>query len=217
MISQLILPFESRSALGRADFLSAPGNADALAYIDSYPRWTVPAAALHGPAAAGKTHLAHVWAAMAGAAIVEAAALDNDWAADWHGPAVVENIDHAPGSGHETALFTLLERGTPLLLTGQSAPPAWKASLPDLASRFRALLGFGLWAPDDALLAALAAKLFADHQLPVPEAVIEHMVRSLERSPGAIRDFVARADERALAEKRPVNLALIRELLAEAS
>ena len=64
---------------------------------------------------------------------------------------------------------------------------------------------------------ALAAKLFADRQLVVPDAVIAHMIRSLERSPGAIRDFVARADLRALAEKRPVNLQLIRALMAESA
>ena len=40
------------------------------------------------------------------------------------------------------ALFALLERGQPLLLTGREAPAAWPARLPDLASRFRALLAF---------------------------------------------------------------------------
>jgi chromosomal replication initiation ATPase DnaA len=89
--------------------------------------------------------------------------------------------------------------------------------MPDLSSRYRALLAFPLWAPDDALLAGLAAKLFADRQLQVPDAVVAHMIRSLERSPGAIRDFVARADQRALSEKRPVNLGLIKELLADSA
>jgi hypothetical protein len=42
------------------------------------------------------------------------------------------------------------------------------------------------------------------------------MVTSLERAPGAIREFVAMADARALAEKRPVNTGLIRQLLGEA-
>ena len=59
----------------------------------------------------------------------------------------------------------------------------------------------------------LAVKLFADRQLAVPEAVVAHMIRSLERSPGAIRDFVARADAAALETKRPVNLSLIKDLL----
>jgi hypothetical protein len=39
------------------------------------------------------------------------------------------------------------------------------------------------------------------------------MIHSLERSPAAIRDFVARADAVSLAEKRPITAALIQDLL----
>ena len=112
-------------------------------------------------------------------------------------------------------LVWILRRGAPLLLTAQLPPAEWPFVLPDLVSRTRALLGFPLWMPDDALLAALAAKLFDDRQLIVPDAVISHMIGRLERSPAAIRDFVARADALALARKSPVNLSLIRDLLAE--
>ena len=87
--------------------------------------------------------------------------------------------------------------------------------MPDLESRYRSLLAFALWQPDDALLEALARKLFADRQLNAPDAVIAEMLNSLERAPGAVRDFVARADAKALAERRPVNLALVRDLLRE--
>ncbi len=208
MVSQLVLPLEVRSALGRADFIVAPGNARGVAFIDSWPHWSAPAAVLHVPPASGKSHLAAVWAERAGASTIAAAALSG--VPD--GALVIEDIEHLAS---EPALFALLERGSPLLLTAQTPPTAWPFRLPDLASRYRALLSFPLWAPDDALLAGLAVKLFADRQLAVPEAVVIHMIRSLERSPGAIRDFIALADARAFSEKRPVNLGLIRELLAE--
>jgi len=127
---------------------------------------------------------------------------------------VVENVTVGVA---EAPLFALLERGTPLLLTAQLPPADWPEkfalSLPDLVSRVRALLAFALWAPDDALLMGLAVKLFADRQLQVPENVVAHMIRSLERSPAAIRDFVAHADAVALAEKRPINISLIKDLL----
>ena len=45
-----------------------------------------------------------------------------------------------------------------------------------------------LWAPDDALLAALIRKLFTDRQLAVPDAVVMRILRSVERSPAAVRD-----------------------------
>ena len=210
-MTQLVLPLETRSALGRSDFIVAPANARAVAFLDSYPAWTAAAAALYGPRASGKSHLAAVWAQSAGARILEAADLQGDIP---DGPLVVENI--AAGVA-ETPLFALLERGAPLLLTAEVPPAEWPQafhfSLPDLVSRVRALLAFPLWAPDDALLMGLAMKLFADRQLAVPESVVAHMIRSLERSPGAIRDFVARADAAALAAKRPITTSLINDLL----
>jgi chromosomal replication initiation ATPase DnaA len=210
-VTQLVLPLETRSATGRADFIVAPGNASAVAFIDSFPHWPAPAAVLHGPPASGKSHLAAVWAQKAGAAVIEATALNANIP---DGALVVENV--APGVP-EAPLFALIERGAPLLLTSQVVPSQWPVVLPDLVSRARALLAFALWAPDDALLMGLAVKLFADRQLVVPESVVSHMIASLERSPGAIRDFIARADAAALAEKRPINLSLIKGLLADSS
>jgi len=212
-VTQLVLPLEVRSASGRDDFIVASGNQQAVAFIDSWPGWPAPAAALYGPAASGKSHLAAVWAQKAGAQIIAAADL-LDGVPD--GPLVVEDVG---ADVAEALLFALLERGAPLLITSQLAPSDWpqkfNMALPDLGSRARALLAFPLWAPDEALLMGLAVKLFTDRQLQVPENVVLHMVRSLERSPGAVRDFVARADAAALAQKRPINLSLIKDLLLE--
>jgi len=212
-MTQLILPLETRSASGRADFIVVPANERAVGFLDSYPDWPAPAVVLHGPPACGKSHLAAVWAQKAGARVIEAGDLERDIPG---GPLVVENI--APGVT-EAPLFALLERGTPLLLTAQLPPGEWPQAfplaLPDLVSRVRALLAFALWAPDDALLMGLAVKLFADRQLTVPENVVAHMIRSLERSPEAIRDFVVRADAAALAAQRPINTSLINELLED--
>ena len=208
-MTQLVLPLETRSASGRADFIVAPGNQQAVAFIDSWPNWSAPAAALYGPPASGKSHLAAVWAERAGAAILNADALEGVIP---DGPLVVENIGARLA---EAPLFALLERGAPLLLTAQTPPAVWPVVLPDLKSRANALLAFALWAPDDALLTGLALKLFADRQVQVPEVVVARMILNLERSPAAIRDFVARADAAALAAKRPITLSLIKDLLAD--
>jgi len=207
-VTQLILPLEVRSASGRDDFIVAPGNSQAVAFLDSWPAWSAPAVALYGPPASGKSHLAAIWAEKANAKIISAGSLN---AGVPDGALVVEDV--AQGMA-EASLFGLLERGAPLLITAQTPPTEWQITLPDLVSRARALLAFPLWAPDDALLMGLAVKLFADRQLQVPENVVLHMVRSLERSPAAVRDFVARADAAALTQQRPVNLSLIKDLLA---
>jgi len=217
--AQLVLPFETRSAAGREEFLVGLGNSEAVTLIDRWPDWPVASAALHGPSGAGKSHLMQIWQARAGAVIVASRTLEPSFVAGLaqETPLGIEDVDgSAPGQARDQALFTLLEQTRrPLLFTGREAPSRWPVVLPDLASRFAALPAFALWAPDDSLLAGIARKLFTDRQLEVPDSVIMHMLRSLERSPAAIRDFVARADARALAQHRPVNLGLIRELLAE--
>jgi chromosomal replication initiation ATPase DnaA len=162
--------------------------------------------------------LAKVWAARAGAEIVDARSLGDDMAAELPTRAlVVDNVDLADPAERDGALFSLFNRSEAMLVVGRETPSNWPVLLPDLASRFRALLAFSLWAPDDALLGALARKLFSDRQLRVPDAVIERMIVSLERSPASIRDFVHRLDQAALQQKRAINLALLRELLPRTS
>jgi chromosomal replication initiation ATPase DnaA len=214
--SQLILPLHSAPALGRSDFLVAPGNAEAVAFIDAFPNWPAPSAALYGPSGSGKSHLVAAWSQASGAAIVRAEDLDASFVERLEvGSAVaVEDVDCAAGTRHETALFALFNRGEPLLLTGREPPASWPAALPDLKSRFGALLAFSLWQPDDALLSALTRKLFTDRQLAVPDTVVMRILRSVERSPAAVRAFVASADARALAEKRPITAALVGEMLS---
>jgi len=213
MISQLILPIELGSRMTRDDFIVAPSNQHALAFLDAWPEWPAPAAALYGPSASGKTHLARIWAVRANATVTDARELSGPIA----GPAVVENCDSEWNHVHEPALFAMLERGAPLLLTGRGAPATWPVSLLDLASRFRALLGFQLGSTDEALLMALAVKLFADRQVQVPEVVVTELVQQLERSPAAIRDFIAKADREAMSRQKPINLQLIRGLMADPS
>ncbi len=209
-MTQLVLPLATSPALKREDFIVAAGNREAVAFLDSWPDWPSHIAALHGPAGSGKSHLARIWAERANARIVDAADLDESVLLQG-GPVAVEG---AGGQMRDAHVFSLIESGRPVLFTARDPPAQWKTSVPDLASRYRALLSFALWAPDDDLLAALARKLFADRQLQVPDAAIAQMINSLERSPAAIRDFVARADEIALSRKRAVSAALIREILA---
>lgn len=214
-MTQLVLPLETRAALGREDFIVVSANREAVAFVDAYPDWPAPAASLYGPSGSGKSHLCAVWAGGAGARVVDAADLD-EAILRHEGPLAIENVDGAtPSLARDRALFALIERGGPLLVTAQEAPPRWAVVLPDLASRCAALLAFSLWLPDDEMLGALARKLFADRQLAVPDAVIAQMLRALERSPAAIRDFVALADAKAMSEHRAVTAALIRELLAD--
>jgi chromosomal replication initiation ATPase DnaA len=216
MASQLPLPLPARPALSRADLIVTEANREAVAFIEAWPDWPVPAAAIYGPQGCGKSHLAAIWREKSGARVIAAT---NDARAGEHCAVVIEGVDGTEATiERDRTLFAAIEAATPawpVLFTGRRRPAAWVCVLPDLSSRFAALAAFPLWRPDEALLASLARKLFADRQLVVPDAVIEKMLLSLERAPGAFRDFIARADAKALAESRPINVALVRDLLAE--
>lgn len=219
MAVQLGFDLPARAALGRDDFMIAPSNAVALAMIDNWQGWPQAKLALTGPPASGKSHLTHVWASEAGAQIVTAANLvDADIVALARQPVAVEGVDtiHADMAA-QTALFhlhnLLQSNGLPLLMTGVAAPNLWRLSLPDLQSRVDAAAHAALDAPDDTLLGAVMAKLFADRQLTPRPDVIPYLVTHMERSFAAARAIVADLDATSLARKKPITRALASELL----
>ena len=70
-----------------------------------------------------------------------------------------------------------------------------------------------LEAPDDALLAAVLAKLLADRQITPPATLIPYLLPRMERSIAAARALVAALDARSLASQRPVSRQLAAEVL----
>ncbi len=218
-MSQLALPFEARPALGRADFLVAPANRDAIAWIDRWPDWPGHVLALHGPRGCGKSHLVQVLAVRAKTRIIAAADLpmDADFGAELPDIVVVEN-GPPPGAG-ETALFHLInwlrEHGRSLLLTGRAAPARWPVALPDLGSRLAAVTAVAITAPDENLLAAVMLKQFADRQILVEPKLVAFILARIERSFGAVQSVVAALDQASLAAGRRVTIPLAREILSK--
>lgn len=220
---QITFDLGHRTAHGRDDFLIAPCNRDAVAWVDRWPDWPAPALVLHGPAACGKTHLAAVWAEKNKAAFIGAPDLRDKDAARIAALAehlVIDRFD--PWCGDrvvETKLFHIYnimkETGRSLLLTARMAPAQAGFVLPDLASRLRAAPAAGIAAPDDSLLAAILVKLFSDRQLQVGEDVISYILPRMERSFAAALDIVERADRLALAEKRNIAIPLLRQVMLQ--
>ncbi len=219
MAEQLTFEFPRREARGRDDFLVTRANAIAVAQVEGWHGWPGGKLVLIGPEGSGKSHLAAVWAGLAGASVVAAGELAAaDLPALASAPLVVEDADRAAGRLEaETALFHLhnlaAESGSPLLLTARVAPRAWGLILPDLASRMQAASIATLDALDDALLAALLAKLFADRQITPPPRLIDYCLRRMERSFAAAQALVAALDARSFAEGRPIGQALAAEIL----
>ncbi len=218
-MSQLPLELGHRTSYAAGDFLVSPSNAEAFAWIQRWPGWPAPALALTGPAGCGKTHLAHVWQARSGAVLLDAAALGRVAPPELLGDACCAVRDDAdsPASLNEAALLHLYnviaERGGQLLLCAALPPARWPLRLADLRSRLAAIPAIAIAPPDDALLEALLAKLFADRQLAVDRGTIMFIVMRMERSFDAAHRLVAAIDRAALAAHRRPTPALIRELL----
>lgn len=218
---QLPLDLGHRPAQGREDFLVAPNNQDAVAWIDRWPDWPAPALILYGPVASGKSHLAAVWGERAGAALIPTARLaelEADMLARTAQHLVIDNVDLWLGDrAAETTLFHLYnlmrEERRYLLLTMNNPPARIDFAIPDLASRLRAAPAAAIQPPDDTLLAALLVKLFADRQLQIGRDVLAYLLPRMERSFAAAHELVKAADRLALAEKKGISVPLVRRIL----
>ena len=219
---QLPFDFSPRPALGLDDFMVVPGNADAVSWLDKASDWPNGVLAIYGPAGCGKTHLAHVWQSMSGAAIHQASDLNETTAFEW----VEANktqlnlvLEDGDTGVDEVALFhfynLIIQARGALLLTGSKPPAQWQVKLPDLASRLGAVTTAELAPPDDDLFAALLIKQFADRQLKVSAAVVSYLVARLERSFDAARRVVRNLDQTALAGQREVTKPLARQVLQQ--
>jgi chromosomal replication initiation ATPase DnaA len=213
---QLALALEHRESYARDDFLEGSSNAAALALVSRWPDWPDRIFVLVGPEGAGKSHLAAIWAAEAGARFIAARALEHTDlpAALATGALVVEDV--ADNGLDERALFHLInlarEERAYVLLTARQSPAAWTIAIRDLASRLRALPVVALAPPDDALLRAVIVKLCADRQLAIDEPLLAYLISRIDRSVAAARRAVEWLDREGLRQKRPVTRALAAEL-----
>lgn len=209
---QLGLPFPHRPGYAAADFVADASNEEALAWLDLAADWPNGRLALWGEAGTGKTHLLRHWAERSGAELLCPAALREEPP----GRAVaLDDADLAPERPLLHLLNAAAEARLPVLLAGRAPPARWPSALPDLASRLRATVAVQIRPPEDRFLRALLKRLVADRQLPVPEPVQETLLVRLPRSPGALREAVARLDRRNLAIGGRFTRALAAEIAAE--
>ncbi len=220
--SQLPLDLGHRPALGRDDFLIAPCNEVAVAWIDRWPDWPGHALAFYGPSGCGKTHLAHVWQTESAAVAITADDLlsrEADELLSVQSNCILDGLEQELVSSSELQrkLFHLYnfvrEEGGTILFTGQEAPARWAISLPDLASRLSAVPSFEMGSPDDFLFEALLVKLFYDRQLTISKEVLRFLVPRLDRSFEAAREIVSDLDQASLASQREITIPFAKAIL----
>lgn len=213
---QLAFDLPLDPGFGREDFLVSPSNDQAYGLIEAWPAWPNPIMLLKGPPGSGKSHLASIWAAEAGARLVPGEDIKSDQVPVLASGSslVIENPDRT--ACDEAALFHLLnlarERGMFLLMTCGSRPDGWGLKTPDLLSRLRLAPVTELDAPDDALLKAVLVKLFVDRQLVVDTSVVDYIALRIERSLARAAEVVALLDKEALSRGRRVSRHMAAEL-----
>jgi chromosomal replication initiation ATPase DnaA len=201
---QLPLPLPHAESFDPADLLEDASNREALAWLERPERWPGGRLALAGPPATGKTHMLRGLAARRGWPVLDGVRLrglpEVPVARAAGDGLAVDDADCAP---EEAALLHLVnicaERRQPLLMAGREPPARWPVALPDLRSRLRATAVAAVRPPEDALLAALLRKHFADRQLRLDPALAAWLLPRLPREAAAVAEAAARLDRAALA------------------
>ena len=207
MTSQLAFTLPVTEAFRREDFFTSPTNEAALTAVQAGQNLL-----LVGPYGTGKTHLAHIWTRLHGATALLPTALAQ------HLPDLAPDariaVDNAQTADQDLLfhLYNLLIPQGKILLTAPTPPRDW-ATLPDLRSRLQTLPMARLDPPDDALLAAVLIKLFADRQITVAPNLIPYLTSRMERSIAAARTLVAELDAASLAAARPITRTLAAEVM----
>jgi chromosomal replication initiation ATPase DnaA len=215
---QLLLDLPHAIGEALVDFLPADSNREALEAVLRWPSWPSAACVLIGLPGSGKSHLAKIWSQRAGAVFLRGYDL-------WEpaeplrrlGDAANCVIDAAEELAQEALLFHLynrvVERGGSLLLTANRPVAGWNLRLLDLRSRLMTAWPVRIGQPDDRLLAALLVKQLADRQLRVDADVVGFLVDRMERSFATARALVHALDRASLRARRPVTMALARQVL----
>ncbi len=213
MTRQLAFDLPVRVSRARGDFFVSDANRLAVARLEDTGRWPNGKLVIVGPEGSGKTHLGHVWAEAENAHFLQAVSAQELLPET---PVVLE-IPAEFDAESEEALFHLhnhlVAHRLPFLMLARIPPAQWPLNLPDLKSRMEATDIVRIDPPDDALLSAVLVKLFADRQLAVSPAVIDWLVRNMERSFAEAQRIVAALDAAALEEGRAVTRPLAKRVL----
>lgn len=214
---QLALDLGHEPSHAEADFIVGEGNRLAHAHVLAYPRWHGPLTLFEGPASAGKSHLARIWAEYAGAQYATPETAESLSRAGGNQPLVVEDVDRAGYS--EAELFHLLNQSMrdhrPLLLTAREPVANWAFTTDDLKSRARLAAHFTVELSNDIQLSQMFVKLFDDRQVAVEPRIIAYLVARMERSSEEAVALAGLMDRMALERGTAINRNIASEALRQ--
>ena len=209
MTEQLLLNLPYCITYGRDAFWVASCNEQAVAWIDKYPDWSVPAVFIYGPAGSGKTHLVHLFTEE----VIDGRFLTSDFRPPFQKKMAVENVDKLASEEALLHLFNFIkELGGHLLLTARSIP---RFSLPDLQSRMALVPKIEISMPDETMIQMVAKKAFEDRHILVEENVLNYLSTHLTRSFPLVQKAVELADKKSLSEGRKITIPILKSVIDE--
>jgi chromosomal replication initiation ATPase DnaA len=206
---------------GEGAFIVADANRPAIGVLEQWRAWPGGALALVGSQGSGKTHLARLWAAQAGALILPARTSPAAARAAFvqrDGRLVIDDADRGRD---DTMVMSLLDlartEGGALLLIGRSPAAEWDSPIPDLKSRFAALLTATLGEPDEILLAQLLRRLCRLRFIELKDNVAKYLAQQMERSYAAAERLAEEIDRLMHQGAQPVPYDVAAEALRRVS
>jgi Bacterial dnaA protein len=194
-VKQIALPLDVLRSGEASSLIITDSNAHVAAALAKAHDWPGRCAILCGPARSGKSLMARYFVSQTAG----------------------EVIDPADIAGEET-LFNAWNRAQEslrsLLLVSSIPPADWAITLPDLRSRLGAAMLFQIPPPDDELVAQLIQKHLADRGTMIGMEALAYVTKRIERRYTAIEKFARDANSAALAGNEPINLGLVKRMMA---
>ena len=196
------LQIPTEAAYDESSFLPDASNEAARSWLGRTELWPDQRLALWGGTHRGKTHLLRIWATRHGAAVLSGRDLSGFPEVTSPAGVAVDDAEQADGGTLLHLLNTARDLARPVLLASRTAPARWSVTLPDLASRLRAITAVEIEAPDDDFLRRLLLHWLAERRLVADKALHDQLLTRLPRRLEILRAAVARLDHDALASRR---------------
>jgi len=217
---QLTIEMPQKDFFGREDFMVTKSNLEALAFIDEFIKSNQRIGLLIGSPGSGKSHLIKIFMNSIEARLSKIIALPNNNLFNEFEKnefIIVEDIHNINIKFSEEDLLHAIniskETKRSLIMTSRIPISRFEIKLTDLRSRLESISVTFIEEPDDELMKSIILKMLRDRQLMVSPAIIEFLMKRLERTFLEINRTINLIDKYALEKGKRVSISLIREIL----
>ena len=202
---QLTIEMPQKNFFGREDFMETKSNLEAL---------------LVGPPGSGKSHLIKIFmnsieTRLSKIITLPSNNLFNEFEKNEF--TIIEDIHNINIKFSEEDLLHAIniskETKRSLIMTSRIPISRFEIRLTDLRSRLESISVAIIEEPDDELMKSIILKMLRDRQLMVNPAIIEFLMKRLERTYLEINRTINLIDKHALEKGKKVSISLIREIL----